>query len=169
MSNNWSIRSGTLACYQNIDETSTTKRHDLGTEVQAFDESGVQGVCTFVYCLGVASTIATDWAVIGEDFATTRLTADLKGPVGVAMSANVANQYGWYQRVGKAIGGSGGAIVDGAAIYATGAGAVGTVDDAVVDGDMVHNAFARSTIAGAAITGQFQIDRPYVDDIAGND
>lgn len=165
----WSIVSPQIAKYQAITDTSTTKQHDLGLEVQAFDESGVQGTCTFVYCLGVASTIATDWVVIGEDFATARLTADLKGPVGVAMSANVASQYGWYQRVGKAIGGSGGAIVDGAAVYATGAGAVGTVDDAVVDGDMVHNAFARSTIGGAAITGQFQIDRPYVDDIASND
>lgn len=165
----WSITSPNLAKYQAITETSTTKQHDLGTEVQAFDESGVQGVGTFVYCVGVASTIATDWVVIGEDYATTRLTANLKGPVGVAMSANVASQYGWYQRVGKAIGGSGGDITDAAALYATGAGAVGTVDDAVVDGDMVHNAFARSTITGAVITGQFQIDRPYVDDIAGND
>lgn len=165
----WSIISPDIASYQAIEETSTTAKHNLGLEVQAFDESGVQGVCTFVYCTGVASTIATDWVVIGEDFSTVRLTANLKGPVGVAMSANVASQYGWYQRCGKAIGGSGGAIVDGAAIYATGAGAVGTVDDAVVDGDMVHNAFARSTIGGAVITGQFQIDRPYVDDIAGND
>jgi hypothetical protein len=165
----WSILSPQLSRYQQITDVSTTKNHTLGLEVQAFDESGVQGTAWFVYCLGVASTIATDWVVIGEDFATARLTADLSGPVGVAMGANVASSYGWYQRTGKAIGGSGGAITDGAAVYATGAGAVGTVDDAVVDGDMVHNAFARSTIGGAVITGQFQIDRPYVDNIAGND
>lgn len=165
----WSIRTPGFIRGQAIDEVSSTKNHDLGTEVQAYDESGVQGMCTFVYCSGVANCIATDWVLIGEDFALARLTADQKGPVGVAMAALVASTYGWVQRVGKAIGGSGGAIVDGAPVYATGAGGVGTVDDAVVDGDMVHNAFARSTISGASITGQFQIERPYVDDIAAND
>lgn len=163
----WSIQSPQICRYQQIDETSTTQRHDLGLEVQAFDESGVQGVCTFVYCTGVASTIATDWVTIAEDFSTVRLVANAKGPVGVAMSACVAGEYGWYQRTGKAIGGSGAAITDGAAVYIH--GTAGLVDDAVVDGDMVHNAFARSTIAGAAITGQFQIERPYTDDIASND
>jgi hypothetical protein len=163
----WSIVNPPLSRYQSITENSTTKQHELGLEVQALDESGVQGVCTFVYCTGVASTIATDWVVIGEDFSTVRLVANSKGPVGVAMSACVASEYGWYQRTGKAIGGSGAAITDGAAIYAH--GTAGLVDDAVVDGDMVHNAFARSTISGAAITGQFQIERPYVDDIASND
>ncbi len=152
---------------QAITDVDTVQNHDLGTRVHARHET--HGVGEFVYCVGVASTIATDWLVIGEDFATTRLTADLKGPVGIAMSALVASRYGWLQIYGNAVAGSGGAITDGAAVYATGAGAVGTVDDQVVDGDMVHNAFARSTISGAAITGEFQIAYPYVDDIASND
>jgi len=163
----WSILTPGLAKYQAIDETSTTKNFPLGFMVQAFDESGVQGCCTFVYCSGVASTIATDWVTIAEDFATIRLVANAKGPVAVAMSACVASEYGWYQVTGKAIGGSGAAITDGAAIYIH--GTAGLVDDAVVDGDMVHNAFARSTISGAAITGHFQIWWPYTDDINSND
>lgn len=150
---------------QAITETSTTQNHALGRRVQAKHET--YGVGEFIYCPGVASTIATDWVTIAEDFATIRLVADAKGPVGVAMSANVASQYGWYQIYGKAIGGSGAAITDGAAIYIH--GTAGLVDDAVVDGDMVHNAFARSTISGAAITGQFQIAYPYTDDITTND
>lgn len=167
MSSDWTIVSPQIGGYQNIDVVSTVKNHPLGFEVQA--KHATYGVCTFRYCEGVANVIATDWCVIGEDHVLTRLTADLKGPVGIAMSAIVASSYGWVQVQGVGVGGSGGAIVDNAAIYATGAGAVGTVDDAVVDGDMVHGAFARATISGAVITGKFQIDRPYVDDIAGND
>jgi hypothetical protein len=167
MSGRWTIVSPHIGSYQNIDESSTTKRHELGLEVQAIDTTGVLGTCTFVYCTGVASTIATDWVTIAEDFATVRLVADAAGPTGVAMSACVASEYGWYCRSGKVVGGSGAAITDGAAVYIH--GTAGLVDDAVVDGDMVHNAFARSTIAGAAITGQFQIDRPYTDNIAAND
>lgn len=161
---NWIPVDGFLGL-QPIEDTSTTQRHDVGLRVRA--KHATYGVGEFVYCTGVASTIATDWVTIGEDFATTRLVADAVGPVGVAMSANVASQYGWYQVYGKAIGGSGAAITDGAAIYIH--GTAGLVDDAVVDGDMVHNAFARSTISGASITGQFQIAYPYTDNINSND
>lgn len=151
---------------QPLTETSTTQNHVLGKRVKGNDPTYGDG--EFIYLVGVASTIATDWVTINFDtFGTTRLVADAVGPVGVAMSANVASQYGWYQIFGKAIGGSGGAIVDGAAIYAH--GTAGLVDDAVVDGDLVHNALCRSTVAGAAITGEYQIAYPYTDNIASND
>ena len=165
MSNDWSIITPVLNKYQNIDETSTVQNHPLGFRVQAFHAT--YNVCEFVYCAGVASTIATDWVTIGEDFATTRLVADAVGPVGVAMSANVASQWGWYCIYGTVIGGSGAAIADNAAIYIH--GTAGLVDDTVVDGDMVHNAFARSVISGASITGKFQIAYPYTDNINSND
>jgi hypothetical protein len=160
----WSIINP-IGSYQPITETSTTKRHPLGLRVQAEDPT--YGVGEFIYCTGVASTIATDWVTINMDaFTTVRLVADAVGPVGVAMSANVASQYGWYQIYGKAIGGSNGAIVDGAAIYIAG---TSLVDDAVTDGDMVHNALCRSTVGGAAITGEYQLAYPYTDNITTND
>ena len=147
-------------------ETTLPTGHYLGMKRRARHETYGEG--EFVYLLGVASTIATDWCTLNyDDGTTTRLVANAIGPVGIAMSANVANQYGWYQIYGKAIGGSGAAIADNAQIYAH--GTAGLVDDAVVDGDMVHNAKCASTIGGASITGEFEIYYPYTDDIASND
>ena len=151
---------------QPIATVDTVQNHPLGMRVLASDPT--YNVGEFIYMKGVTSLIATDWVTIAEDFTAVRLVADAKGPVAVAMSAaDAATKFGWFQIYGKAIGGSGAAITDGAAIYAH--GTAGLVDDAVVDGDMVHNAFARSTIAGAAITGEFDIFYPYCDDIAAND
>lgn len=151
---------------QPIADTSTTQNHPLNTCVKAKHETYGEG--EFIYKKGVASTIATDWCTLNaDDGGTTRLVADAVGDVGIAMSANVASQYGWYQIKGKAIGGSGGAIVDGAAIYIFAGTAL--VDDAVVDGDMVHNAKCISTVAGAAITGEFELNYPYTDNITTND
>lgn len=162
---NWVFTDNELGL-QAIEDTSTTQQHSLGYKRKA--KHATYGEGEFVYALGVASTIATDWVVLNpDDWSTTRLVANSIGPVGVAMSANVASQYGWYQVYGKAIGGSGGAIADNAQIYAH--GTAGLVDDAVVDGDMVHNAKCASTISGASITGEFEIYYPYCDDIAGND
>lgn len=164
MSNDWSIIGPSTVRYQNIDETSTTQNHPLGYRVHAVHAT--YGVAEFVYCAGVASTIATDWVTIGSDFATTRLVADAVGPVGIAMSACVASNWGWYCIYGKVPGGSAGAIVNNTQIYISG---TATVDDAVTDGDMVHGAICRSTISGASITGLFQLYYPYTDNINSND
>lgn len=153
--------------YQAIEDTSTTQQHYIGYRVQAWHPTYKVG--EFVYLIGVANTIATDWVVYDEAGATIRITAASVGPVGIAMSANVASQYGWYQIFGQAIGGSGGAIVDNALVYATGAGAVGTVDDAVVDGDLVHGAICRSTVSGAVITGTYQLTYPFMYALTGAD
>lgn len=163
----WSIVSPQIGSYQAIDEVSTTQKHPFGFRVWAEDPT--YGVAEFVYVKGVASVIATDWCTIAEDWALVRLVADAVGNVCIAMAAiDAATDYGWGCIYANTIaGGSGGAITDGAKIYAH--GTAGLVDDAVVDGDMVHNAITRSTISGAAITGRFQIYYPYNDDIAGND
>ena len=51
----------------------------------------------FIYHKGVASTAVGDFCVLDQYAGTsTRAVAASKGPGGVAMSANVANQYGWY-------------------------------------------------------------------------
>lgn len=152
---------------QPIEDTSATKStaHSLGDEVQASHPD--YGTATFVYAKGVASTVVGSWAVLSaDDWTTALLNADDIGPVGIAMSANVAGQYGWYARKGKVQGQAAASFADNGRVYATATD--GVVDDAVVDGDLVHNARGASTIVGAGLA-DFEIDRPYCDDIASND
>jgi hypothetical protein len=90
---------------QNIADTSTTARHPLGMVVQAVDAT--LGAGEFIYLLGVASTVvgsAVSWNI--NTFQTTLAAAGANKayPIAVAMSANVAAQYGWYQISGIAVG-----------------------------------------------------------------
>ncbi len=88
---------------QPIANTETTQNHPLGTIVRATDPT--YGAGEFIYLKGVASTAIGSWVLYNpDDFSTTLLAANDIGPVAVAMSANVANQYGWYQIQGKAVG-----------------------------------------------------------------
>ena len=152
---------------QPIAETSTTQRHALGTIVQAEDPT--YGAGEFIYLAGVASTAIGSWATYNlDDGTTTLLVANAIGPVGVAMSANVASQYGWYQISGKAVGLCLAGYVDNALVWGT--ATPGSVDDAVVDGDMVHLAKGASAIGvPSGSFAEFEISRPYTDDIASND
>lgn len=152
---------------QQIADTSTTQRHALGLEIQAADST--YGVGTFVYLKGVASTAVGSWVTYNaDDYSTDLLAANAFGPVAVAMSANVAGQYGWYQIVGKAVGKALASYADNGRVYAT--ATAGSVDDAVVDGDMVHLAKGASAIdTPSSGFAEFEIHRPYMDDIAGND
>lgn len=151
---------------QPIAETSTVKNHDLGTKVEAADPTYGSG--EFVYLLGVANTIVGSVATINyDDGSTTLLVADAIGPVGVAMSANVASQYGWYQVRGMAIVDAG-TVADNGNVYAT--ATPGEVDDAVVDGDMVHLAkFASANGTPSAGLAECEIQYPYTDNITTND
>lgn len=87
---------------QPLMSTSTTQAHPLGTIVMGVDP--VYGQAEFIYLKGVASTAAGD-AVVYDTKAgtTTRTVAASVGPVAIAMSANVANQYGWYQISGAGV------------------------------------------------------------------
>jgi hypothetical protein len=150
---------------QGIHETSTTQRHPLGTIVRGTDDT--LGGGEFIYLKGLAATAIGTWVTYNQDDGTTALlAANGFGPVAVAMSANVADQYGWYQITGKASALALADFADNGRVYAT--GTAGSVDDAVVDGDMVHLAKGASTIVGAGLA-EFEINRPYMDDIAGND
>lgn len=147
---------------QQIAETDTVQRHPLGRLVKAYDP--VYGEGEFVYAKGVASTAIGTWALINEDdFSTSRLAANDIGRVGVAMSANVANQFGWYQISGKAVGLALAGFVDNANVYAT--ATAGSVDDAVVAGDRVKNCKGASAVGTpSAGLAEFEIDRPFMDD-----
>ena len=93
-----------LAGAQPIANTETTAKHLLGTIVRATDPTYGEG--EFIYLLGVASTVVgsivnykgTSWQTalgfVGEN---------RPSPMAVAMSANVAAQYGWYQISGVAV------------------------------------------------------------------
>lgn len=95
---------GPLVGAQQIAETSTTKQHPLGTMVRAKDPT--YGESEFVYCLGVASTAVGSIVTYDPTTYLTTLSAvggNIPRPIAVAMSANVASQYGWYQVSGLAV------------------------------------------------------------------
>jgi len=89
---------------QPIADTSTEQKHPLGTIVKGWDPTF--GEAEFIYLLGVASTAvgsivsynATTWQT-----ALGVATSLIPRPMAVAMSANVASQYGWYQISGVAV------------------------------------------------------------------
>lgn len=152
----------TVAGAQAIADTSTTQKHPLGTIVRATDPTYGEG--EFIYLSGVASTVVGSWVTVHEDgFTTTLLAANDIGRVAVSMSINVANQYGWYQISGKAVGLALTGYADNGLVYAT--ATAGSIDDAVVAGDRVKKAIGASAV-GTPSTGlaEFEIDRPFMDD-----
>lgn len=160
----WQHTEGRIGA-QPISETSTTQNHPLGTILRAVDRGdNANGEGEFIYLKGVASTVAGSWVTYNSDDGTTALlAANAIGPVGIAMSANVASQFGWYQVSGKAVGLALAAYADNALVYAT--ATPGSVDDAIVAGDRVKEAKGASAIdfpaTGAA---EFEIHRPFMDD-----
>ncbi len=95
-----------LAGAQPIANTESTQKHPLGQIVRGYDST--YGYGKFIYLLGVASTEvgslvkynATTW----QTALITVANGKNKGePVAVAMSANVADAYGWYQIEGNAV------------------------------------------------------------------
>lgn len=134
----------------------------LGTIVQAEDPTLGSG--QFIYLKGVASTAIASWVTYYQsDYTTVLLAANAIGSVGVAMSANVASQYGWYQIAGKAVGKALTGYLDNALVYAT--ATAGSVDDAVVAGDRVKIAQSASAVGTpSAGLAYFEIQFPFMDD-----
>lgn len=116
--------------------TNPNRQHPLGTIIRAVDP--VYGAGEFIYLAGVASTAVGDLVIYDQRAGTTtRAAAGSRGPCAVAMSANLANQFGWYQVSGAAVVKSLTAATNGN-VYLT--ATAGTVDDAVVAGDKVDGA-----------------------------
>jgi hypothetical protein len=90
--------------HQAIDETSTVQNHPVGTIVAAYDPT--YGAGEFIYLKGIGSTVVGS---IVNYYPLTYITAlgyigeNVAGPMAIAMSANVASQWGWYQIAGYAI------------------------------------------------------------------
>jgi hypothetical protein len=94
---------GNVVISQPIADTSTTQKEKLGRIVQAVDPT--YGVGEFIYLTGVASTVVGSIVNYDAVWVTALHTSalDKPRPLAVAMSANVANQYGWYQISGQAV------------------------------------------------------------------
>ena len=114
--------------------------------VRAVDKaSTVYGGGEFIYLTGLASTAVGEWVTYNpDDWSTAFLTADAVGHVAVAMSACVANEFGWYQIEGKVVGLAAARFSDNGDVYI--AATDGTVDDAVVTGDRVHHVLGASAV-----------------------
>lgn len=150
---------------QAFDVNSTDELHDLGMIVSAFDTAATAyGYGEFIYLKGLASTGVGEWVVYNsDDWSTTRLVADGLGPVAVAMSACVANEFGWYQIQGKAVGKALTGFLDNGDVYSTSTD--GEVDDADVAGDYVNRALGASAVGTpSAGLAEFEIARPSVSD-----
>lgn len=91
---------------QPITTTSTTQLHPIGKVIQAYDNTtSGYGNAEFMYLNGVASTVVGSLVTYNQVTGVTALcpsTANLAQPLAVAMSANVAAQWGWYQIGGVA-------------------------------------------------------------------
>lgn len=155
---------------QPIAAVATAQQHPIGTRVWARSET--YGWGEFVYLKGGTSVDIGDWVSYSMlSGLTTVLAADVVAPLGISQATNtITTNYSWFQIWGlSSTGNAIGAIAINTQIYGAGTGGV---DDAVVDGDMVHNALCVSTVTGAgAVTGAgcFFIWYPYCDNIAGND
>lgn len=154
----------TIVGPQPIADTSTTENHALGTIVRAKDLT--YGAGEFIYLKGVASTAVGSWVTYNQDDnSTALLTTSATGPVAVAMSANVASQYGWYQISGKAVGKALAAFADNGLVYAT--ATAGSIDDAVVVGNRVKLAIGASAVDTPSVgLAEFEIQTPFMDTYA---
>jgi hypothetical protein len=154
---------------QDIATTSTTLNHTLGLRIKAKDMASTNyGHGEFIYLKGVASTVVGSAVLFApDDFTTSLATANDKGPIAFAMSANVANQYGWYQIYGKAVGKVLASFADNGDCYLT--ATAGSLDDADVAGDFVSNCKGASAIDTPS-TGlaELEIHYPFVRDGADN-
>jgi hypothetical protein len=156
---------------QPITEVSTTQLHPLGTILRAVDRgANANGEGEFMYVKGVASGATGSLVGIdADDYATVLAVANGIYPiVGAMVSALVASTYGWVQISGKAVVKVLASFADNSNVYLT--STAGSVDDAAVAGDLVHNARGASAIDGPA-TGmaEIQLARSFTtDDVDDN-
>jgi hypothetical protein len=136
-----------------LDQVDSVAAYTVGSRVM--DKSGN----TYIYLLGVASTVAGDAVIYTGAFATARAVANLKGPLAFAMAAIVASKWGWYQVAGLVNGLTLTAVTTQAPLYLT--ATAGQLDDAVVATDLVYNAFAYGT-GGVSTACTFIVNYPFV-------
>lgn len=126
-----------------ITDTDTTQKVPIGTRIKAYDLTYGEG--EFIYLRGLAST-AIGEVVIYDEYANTtkRGVANDRGPAAVAMSANVASQYGWYQIAGAASCKVATGFAAGGGVFLT--STPGTVAAAVVATDKIDGARGKTAL-----------------------
>lgn len=146
---------------QPITATETVQAHALGAIAKGKDP--VYGYGEFIYLKGIAATAVGTLVDYDQTLGTTALAPATVGigPVAVAMSANVASQYGWYQISGAAAVKAPNAAVVGAEVFML-AATPGSVDDAVVASEQILNAkFSTTTGSPSSGLAIIQINRPF--------
>lgn len=101
-----------FAVAQALTDISTTQKLPLGTIVRGVDDGNSPSNSTqsqagtsmgegeFIYLLGVVGTVAGSVVTYDPDTYLTTLSAvggNIPRPIAIAMAANVASSYGWYQ------------------------------------------------------------------------
>lgn len=146
---------------QNIEVNSDVQLVELGRRIKAKDINLVTnyGIGEFIYCKGVVGTVVGSEVLISaEDFSTALAVASDVGMIGVAMSICVADEFGWYQIFGKAVGLVAANFADNATCFLT--ATAGTIDDAVVTGDQILGMKGASDV-GTPETGLALLDLKY--------
>ncbi len=150
-----------------ITDVHSTRKYDIGT--RRSDKHGN----VFVYLQGIASTVVGDFVTYYitsiTAAVTTRLVANAKGLVAIAMAVTEVGKYGWYQIAGNNLYAkmtSGGNCAAGAAIYHQ---ATGLVDDVKVTGDLIVGAVCSvqegELSANPAGFGGVTLNYPSVNDV----
>lgn len=145
---------------QAANDTSTTQRHPLGSRALAYDPS--YGEAELIYLKGVAGTAVGSVVVYDAKNGTTTLAvAASKGPAAVALSANVASQYGWYAVKGSVVPVlCAAADAAGALQYVT--AVAGVVDDAVVAGQGIDGLINLTLVGGAQALSDCEVNYPNI-------
>ena len=148
---------------QPIATTSTTQLHPVGTIVRADDPTF--GAGEFIYLKGVASTAVGSLVTYNTSSFTTVLAPvgnNRSRPIAVAMSANVANQWGWSQIGGVAV------MTKAATVCFVTSGVVGVLTIGLVagtaSGKEMLGAYVAATASAAVgrTTVQVLINRPHM-------
>lgn len=149
---------------QPIATVETEQKHPFGTIVRAKDIGSTNyGEGEFIYVKGVSSGATKKWCGYNSKTgATTLAVADGNYPLGVMVSTlDSTSKYGWLQIRGRAIGAALTAFADNGVCYLT--ATAGSVDDASVIGDVIHNAIGRNggTHTVGDLAGEFELNRPF--------
>lgn len=145
-----------------ITDANTVQQHAFGTRRKAIDAT--LGLCEFVYVKGVASgALGSVVFYVPNTGVTALATARSKGLIAVFMSVlSATTLFGWAQVLGVAEA-KAATVVAGATVYLT--GTPGTVDDAVVAGDIIYGAnFATADGTPSAGFARVSLANPYAGD-----
>jgi hypothetical protein len=153
--------------YQVGQSASFGQNHPLGTIIRAEDATLGEG--EFIYLTGAANTVVGMLVTYNNLAGTTTAvpnTASQNVPVAVAMSANVASQFGWYQIAGIATITKTATKINPAAKLAISATA-GSVIGGSTAGKMIMNCITvnAATVASATGTIQATINRPFMEPV----